>query len=170
MACRPRDLPCLALSYAMMSPGALLEKGLAPLVPPPSGHLSEGQCKGGRQRYTQLVLPQAYWHKACLTCALRLPGTPDADQALFEEILVECTAFQLAGALTEDSVKEAVDEVAELVLSRAPGAAGGSAERAAGGAQDSESAASRAAQAAVSAAVSSTGCPPRSGWSLVDVC
>ncbi|CAK0760250.1 hypothetical protein CVIRNUC_002756 [Coccomyxa viridis] len=83
-------------------------------------------------------------------------GTPDADQALFEEILVECTAFQLAGALTEASVKEAVDEVAELVLSRAPGAAGSSGERAAGGAQSSESAASRAAQAAVSAAVSST--------------
>ena len=116
-----------------------------------------------------MELLQAGLHKACLTCACCLPGTPDADQALFEEILVECTAFQLAGALTEDSVKEAVDEVAELVLSRAPGAAGSSGERAAGGAQGSESAASRAAQAAVSAAVSSTGHPfPPHGWSLVD--
>ena len=107
-----------------------------------------------------ICAPQILLHGACLTCAVRLPGTPDADQALFEEILVECTAFQLAGALTEASVKEAVDEVAELVLSRAPGAAGSSGERAAGGAQSSESAASRAAQAAVSAAVSSTGRPP----------
>ena len=129
------------------------------LVPLPSGCLSEGQCGRGRRRNIELGLPQIGLHGVCLTCALRLPGTPDADQALFEEILVECTAFQLAGALTEDSVKEAVDEVAELVLSRAPGAAGGSAERAAGGAQGSESAASRAAQAAVSAAVSSTGRP-----------
>ena len=83
-------------------------------------------------------------------------GTPDADQALFEEILVDCTAFQLAGALTEDSVKEAVNEVAELVLSRAPGTSASSA--AAGAVSGSESApSSQAAQALVSAAVASTG-------------
>lgn len=50
---------------------------------------------------------------------------------------MECTAFQLAGALTEDSVKEAVNEVTELVLSHAPAAPGGSA--AAAGALLSES-------------------------------
>lgn len=83
-------------------------------------------------------------------------GTPDADQALFEEILVDCTAFQLAGALTEDSVKEAVNEVAELVLSRAPGTSASSA--AAGAVSGSESApSSQAAQALVSAPVASTG-------------
>lgn len=83
-------------------------------------------------------------------------GTPEADQALFEEILVECTAFQLAGALTEQSVKEAVDEVTELVLSRAPGTAGSSAP--AGSVSGSESApSSQAAQAAVTEAVTSTG-------------
>ena len=83
-------------------------------------------------------------------------GTPEADQALFEEILVECTAFQLAGALTEESVQEAVGEVAELVLSRAPGTAGSSAS--AGSVSGSESAPSlQAARAAVSEAVTSTG-------------
>ena len=82
-------------------------------------------------------------------------GTPEADQALFEEILVECTAFQLAGALTEESVKEAVDEVAELVLSRAPGS-----PASAGAVSGSDSApSSQAAQAAVSEAVTSTGTP-----------
>ena len=69
---------------------------------------------------------------------------------------MECTAFQLAGALTEESVKEAVNEVAELVLSRAPGTAGSSAP--AGPVSGSESApSSQAAQAAVSEAVTSTG-------------
>ncbi|CAL5223562.1 g6096 [Coccomyxa viridis] len=87
--------------------------------------------------------------------ALLSTGTPEADQALFEEILVECTAFQLAGALTEESVKEAVNEVAELVLSRAPGTAGSSAP--AGPVSGSESApSSQATQAAVSEAVTST--------------
>ncbi len=69
---------------------------------------------------------------------------------------MECTAFQLAGALTEESVKEAVNEVAELVLSRAPGTAGSSAP--AGPVSGSESApSSQATQAAVSEAVTSTG-------------
>ena len=83
---------------------------------------------------------------------------------------MECTAFQLAGALTEDHVKAAVDEVAELVLSRAPGAAGSSTDHAAGGVQGSESAASRAAQAAVSAAISSTGRSPHLDVPLADSC
>ncbi len=88
--------------------------------------------------------------------ALMHTGTPEADQALFEEILVECTAFQLAGALTEESVKEAVNEVAELVLSRAPGTAGSSAS--AGPVSGSDATpSSRAAQEAVSEAVTSTG-------------
>lgn len=47
-----------------------------------------------------------------MSCA----GTPDADQALFEEILIECTAFQLAGALSEDAIREAVNDVTEAVL------------------------------------------------------
>lgn len=72
---------------------------------------------------------------------------------------MECTAFQLAGALTEESVQEAVNEVAELVLSRAPGTPSSSAP-AAGGVSGPGSAPSPAAQAAVSAAVSATGDHP----------
>ena len=69
---------------------------------------------------------------------------------------MECTAFQLAGALTEETVKEAVNEVAELVLSRAPGTAASSAP--AGPVSGSEPAPSwQAAQASISAAVTSTG-------------
>ncbi|CAL8463253.1 g2787 [Coccomyxa elongata] len=43
-------------------------------------------------------------------------GTPDTDHALFEEILVECTAFQLAGALNEEAIREAVDFVTNALL------------------------------------------------------
>lgn len=43
-------------------------------------------------------------------------GTPDEDHALFEEILVECTAFQLAGALNEEAVREAVEFVTQALL------------------------------------------------------
>ena len=43
-------------------------------------------------------------------------GTADTDHALFEEILVECTAFQLAGALNEEAIREAVDFVTNALL------------------------------------------------------
>ena len=43
-------------------------------------------------------------------------GTPDADHSLFEEILVHSTAFQLAGALSPQAVEEAIDAVAESLL------------------------------------------------------
>jgi hypothetical protein len=36
---------------------------------------------------------------------------------LFEEILVEGTAFQLAGALSEDAIRDAVNDVTEALLS-----------------------------------------------------
>ena len=43
-------------------------------------------------------------------------GTPDADHALFEEILGECTAFQLAGALNEEAIREAFNFVTKALL------------------------------------------------------
>ena len=43
-------------------------------------------------------------------------GTPDQDLSLFEEILVECTAFQLAGALSPQSIEEAIDAVTQSLL------------------------------------------------------
>ena len=44
-------------------------------------------------------------------------GTPDQDQSLFEEILVECTAFQLAGALSPEAIEEAINAVTQSLLS-----------------------------------------------------
>lgn len=76
---------------------------------------------------------------ACLRCASGTgplwhmsAGTPDQDLSLFEEILVECTAFQLAGALTPESIEEAIDAVTQSLLTDGSSSSGASTPHAAG--------------------------------------
>jgi hypothetical protein len=54
--------------------------------------------------------------RKCFYSVLLAPSTPADDVAMFEEILTECTSFELAGAISKQSTEEMVQEVADDVV------------------------------------------------------